>query len=537
LSFSKLVVLFSAVSLLLLLFVLGCACRTGSFEHRPDAEYDVIVIGAGMSGLSAAAHLGVAGLRVLVLEQHSKVGGCTSSFNRGKFRFDTALHEMNGGLPGSLVGDLMAAAGVDKKVELIRINSTGRTIAPGIDIRHGHNTQEMIAVLSERWPEEKAGITEFYDEMQRVTVQMRSLAEIYRASSIGRLGFVLKALFGSWDFVKMRHKTLQQVMDEYMTDPGLKTVVGQWWLYYGPPPSRLWAPLYMHATNSYLEDGAFQIKGGSHALAEAYAQRVQELGGAIELGVLVTSIDTVDGQVTGVTVEDGRSFTSRYVVSSADPLQTYNTLLSKAPEAEKQRQEIAQMEPNVSLVGVYLGLDVEPSFFGVQDYEVILSGSTDIDKVVKASLEQRYDEGVVVITLYGNLQDDWYAPEGGSVVTLNSYGRLADWPKDEVSYQAKKREMMDGLIERAESVLPGLRDHIIVQEGMTPYTIERYTLQSHGAPYGWAAIPEQWDRSSQRTPIDGLYLCGAWTAPSHGVAPAQMTGYRAARLILDQEGR
>jgi prolycopene isomerase len=525
---------FFAVAFIIAFLV--CACREGPIERRKDAEYDAVVIGAGMSGLSAAAHLSAAGLKVLIVEQSAKVGGCTSWFQRGQFRFDTALHEMNGGLPGSIAGDLMAAVGVDKKVELIRITSTGRTLAPGVDVRHGHNVEGMIDVLSKGWPQEKAGIDAFYKEMHTITQQMRSLAEIYRASPLSRLGFMFSAPFKAASFVKMRKDTLQQVMDQYVTDAGLQAVMGQWWIYYGPPPSRLWAPLYLHATYSYLEDGAFQVKGSSAALADAYAQRVQDLGGTIELGAKAVRIDTVDGQVRGVTTEDGRSLASRYVISSADPIQTFDKLLKGVPEADDERNRIATMEPNTSLVGVYLGLDVEPSFFGVDDYEIVLSGSTSADAVFKASLEQRYDEGMVAITLYGNLHDPWYAPPGSSVVTLNSYARLADWPKDEASYQAKKRAMMEGLINRAQSVLPGLRDHIVVQEGMTPYTIERYTSQSQGAPYGWAATPQQWDRSSQVTPVDGLYLCGAWTAPGHGVAAAQMTGYRAARLILDREG-
>ena len=82
---------------LVLIMQYGCA-STGSVNHNPD--YDVIVIGAGLGGLSAGAHLAANNLKVLVLEQHDKVGGCATRFERGAFTFEASLHEMAGGGPG-----------------------------------------------------------------------------------------------------------------------------------------------------------------------------------------------------------------------------------------------------------------------------------------------------------------------------------------------------------------------------------------------------------------------------------------------------
>jgi phytoene dehydrogenase-like protein len=86
----------------------------------------------------------------------------------------------------------------------------------------------------------------------------------------------------------------------------------------------------------------------------------------------------------------------------------------------------------------------------------------------------------------------------------------------------------------AETIMPGLRDHIVVRVGMTPRTINNFTLNHRGAPYGFAFTPQQSERIPIPSVIDGLYLVGSWTWPSHGVGMAQVSGYLAARMILGE---
>jgi len=85
--------------ILTVMFLLAFGCASHK-PTAPESDYDVIIIGAGMGGLSAAAHLAVNDVKVLVLEQHDKVGGCTTNFQRGDFTFESSLHEMAGGGPG-----------------------------------------------------------------------------------------------------------------------------------------------------------------------------------------------------------------------------------------------------------------------------------------------------------------------------------------------------------------------------------------------------------------------------------------------------
>ena len=95
--------------------------------------------------------------------------------------------------------------------------------------------------------------------------------------------------------------------------------------------------------------------------------------------------------------------------------------------------------------------------------------------------------------------------------------------------------MSDTLIAKAEKLIPGLSQHIIVRDAATPLTYERYTLNTMGAAMGWAYSPSMFlKRLDQRTPIHNLYLAGHWTTPGGGVPAVALSGLKAARMILGE---
>ncbi len=523
--------------LLAALVLSSVGCATGPIPNDRKTDFDVVVVGAGMSGLSAGAHLTAAGLKVLILEQHHKVGGCTSSFSRGPFNFDVSLQEMAGGGPGTPLGDLLQAAGIADDVELIRIPELYRTIAPGLDITLPGTVEGTIQALCERWPAEREGIERFYALMAQVHDELIELRDVYRAGPVSAFFTRILIPFRQPGLLRTYRSTLQELLDEYFVDVGLKTVVSQLWFYYGPPPSRLWAPIFLMGTYSYLSDGAWQIRGSSQALADAYARRVTRGGGEVRTGTRVSAIRVEDERVRGVTTEDGETIDSRYVISTADPYQTFFKLIGEDKSPPEVISKIREMRPSNSFVGLYLGLDVEPSFWGISDYEVFLNTSLDADAMHSEMLSGNYETSCASLTFYTNLNDPFYAPPGKSVLVVHAYSKTESWPLDKTQYQAEKQRVAEELIDLAETLLPGLREHIEVRESITPVTIEAFTLQRGGVPYGFEFTPDQWQRLPNATSIDGLYLAGSWTQPSHGVAGVQISGHRAARLILDREDK
>ena len=286
----------TAVSLLALLFLsTGCGGR-----ERPasDAQYDVIIIGGGMGGVSAGAHLAANGLKVLLLEQHHKVGGCTTNFTRGDFTFEVALHVMAGGLKEKNGGvyQLMEACGVAEKVNVYELPDMYRSIYPDVDFTvPAESWEAYTTALKGQWPDESAGIDKFQSLCQQVMADIMSIKNLFRQSGLTALVTKVQIPFRQKTLMEWKDKTLQDAMDECFTDPQLKAVMSQLWMYYSGPADDQTSLMNFAATDMFLTDGVCHVMGTSQALADAYAERIRELGGEVKTGALVTKIIIEDG--------------------------------------------------------------------------------------------------------------------------------------------------------------------------------------------------------------------------------------------------
>ena len=175
--------------ILILIASTGHGCATSPLPRNRNTDYDAIVIGAGMGGLSAAAHLAGGGMKVLVLEQHFKVGGCTTSFSRGEFNFDAALHEMSlgGGREKALVQTIMERAGVFEKIELIRVKEQCKSVFPGFEFVQPEGEEAFFKALEERWPNEADNLNRYRDLLVVLSDEISELRNLYLANPLEAL--------------------------------------------------------------------------------------------------------------------------------------------------------------------------------------------------------------------------------------------------------------------------------------------------------------------------------------------------------------
>lgn len=515
-------------------------CPANSYSGQQN-DYDVIIIGAGMGGLSAAAHLAVHGQKVLILEKHNRVGGSTSNFRRGEFIFDTALHEMAGGGPGKLdrgLYQLLKVTGVDKKVELYEVPHFYRSVFPGVDITLPPNWEGFKNELKKKWPNESEGIETFHTLCAALFGDIMELRDLFRYGTVRGTMTRMMVPVRQRTFFKWKDRTVKDLMDHCFKSRELKAVVSQLWVYYGAPVEKESALIFMAATESYLSDGAWHIKGTSLALAEGYAARIREMGGTVKTGTLVTKILLKDGKATGIRTKNGETYTARYIVANTDPYQLAYKLIGKEHMPAPYIEELESMKPANSLFGVYLGLNIDLKARGYEDTEIFYNTYLNSTKNYNAMMKGDFEKGAVAITIYSNLADSVYAPPGKSVVKLDAYSDISLWPKERAAYVKLKEQKVDELVALAARVIPELADpkNIIIKEGYTPRTIARYTLNKGGVVYGFDVTPDQWQKIPNTTPIENVFIASNWTQAWHGVGSCQINGWRAARLILDKEG-
>jgi phytoene dehydrogenase-like protein len=508
-------------------------------KERPtfDAQYDVIIVGGGMAGLSAGAHLASKGLKVLLLEQHHKVGGCTTSFKRGPFTFEVALHELAGGG----LFQLLDACGVKDKVKLYPLPELYRSIFPGdppIDVTMTPDWDEWDATLKEKWPEESAGVDKLHKLSTEVFADVMDVKDLFRYSGAKALFKTLSVPIKHPALVKWSKRTFQELLDECFTGDDIKAVVSQFWIYYGAPVPDEVAILSLAANEVFLTDGAWHVKGTSEALATAYADRIRELGGEVKTGTLVTKVIIKDGLARGVETEFGDTYTSRYVVCNTDPYQLIYTLVGEENLPKSYVQKVKELKPANSLFVTYLGLNIDLAAKGYTDTEIFYNTSKDTVAMYDNMMKNNFKDGLLSITIYSNYGDPIYAPPGKSVVALLEFSDYDAWPKDPDEYRKMKEEKAKEVIDLAAKVIPELGDprNIEVMEAMTPVTLAEFTMNYHGIPYGFYLDTKQWKKVPVNTPIDNLFIASSWTQAWHGVGSAQINGWMAARLIMDREG-
>jgi all-trans-retinol 13,14-reductase len=503
-------------------------------------NYDVVIIGSGLGGLSCGAYLAKNGRRVIVLEKHRVGGGYASSFKRGDFSFDACLHMICGVGKGQGFARPFEECGVSEKVDFIKLKYWVRTVFPEHDIRFpSGNFSEIISILSQKFPKEKDGISNFFKEIEKVYNDLlkflASTAPMWQQLPVFPLRY--RALFS------VLKKTSKQLLDKHLKDDKLKALLLSDYGFYGLPPSKA-NPIPLIGNASYWRDGAYYPRGGSHVTVDAFIDTIKQNGGTVLFGEEAKSIIVENGKATGLIAKSGQSYYGEHIVSNAGALDTYHELVGEGKLPQKFISKIDRMEPSTSGIIVYLGLDeaITPKLKDSGDFEIIVSETYDLEQDYQWLLNGEFEKASFLITLYSNV-DDSLAKANKFVASIAQPGQTYNyWKKFEAAYRAgnkedynKEKDRIAGLlIKRTEKVIPTLSKHIEVIETATPLTMQRYTGNHDGAFYGWANTPKQFSPMDRLpdSPIKNLHLSSAWTFPGEGQAPTAICGYKLARKIL-----
>lgn len=474
-------------------------------------KYDIIIIGAGLGGLTAGAKLAKEGRKVLLIEQHSQPGGCATTFKRGGFTLEVGLHEMDGPSERDMKSRIFNDLDVFNNVEFIRIPEFYRFINGRYDITIPHEPQIAIERLSLSFPDEVSGIRAYFEQI--AVQKKKSIQNQDQDISLGNF------------------------LDSIIHNDDLKLILLGNLGYFHDDPYSLSLAYYSVAQGSYYAYGASFIKGGSQKLSDYLKEYIGQHNGKVLLKHIATSLEMKGNRVAGVSFKEVKGASSEIFTAYSDEIIANASMPAVAellPEdyGSKLRNIFREQRPGASLLTIYLGFKNSLKKIGHNNYSTfIFDNSVHSQADILSNNRGDFDRRSFTFIDYGQI-DSGLAPRGKSVGAVCCIDYLNGWDHlTHEQYKSRKEAVAKIFIARLEKLIPGINDEIEYFEVATPATVKRYTLNPEGAVYGFAQVPNKSSVDSHSL-IDNLHFASAWGKTGGGFSGAIYSGYLCAFNIL-----
>jgi phytoene dehydrogenase-like protein len=491
-----------------------------------DDSVDVAVVGAGIGGLTAAALLADAGLKVAVYEAHVVPGGYCHTFLRkarhdgraSVYRFDAGPHDFSGVHPGGPVNAILARLGVADRLDWRRLDHSYRFADRIID--PPRDWREYAAELGRQFPADAAGLKALFEEIKAIYDGMYATgADNGGVPGLPRDADALLAFARKHPLaVKWMDRPFDELVARHVSDPEAKRTLAALTGYVSDGSERLtcaqMVPLF-----GYYFDGGFYPVGGSERFAQILVDAIEARGGTVKLKTRVERILTDDGRAVGVALADGRRVMARAIVSNADVRRTFLELVGRDALPARFAERLAAAAPGPSAFMVHLGVDTVPD---CRPAMLLVDQGIGVEVLTKVdpSAAPAGHSTIGIIKLMTNDEARAWFPAAGD----------DDWKVLRFSpeYEAKKRALADAMIAAAETALPGLSAHIVHRSEASPITYARYDLASDGAIYG---VARSGRLRGAKSPIRNLVVAGGATH-GPGVEAVSISGAQAAEALI-----
>jgi phytoene desaturase len=487
----------------------------------PDS--DVIIIGAGVAGLTCGCLLAQKGLNVLIVEKNPKVGGCCSSFQKEGFSFDLSVQSLGECQEGGRIWNLLKRLHIHDQIRFIPLEPAREYHFPDRSVIQSSSLETHIANLSRFFPEEQRSIRKVYEILKKIfdeLSQIPSFLNWFDPSSFSSQYPLLS---------KYKNQTYGELLHEFISNPFLRTLLSIRSSYALLPPQEISTVGMAGVEMSYFNYGVSCIEGKVEQLPVKLGEVFERMGGRIIFGQEVKEILLEGKKAIGVRLTDGQEIKGRVIISNIDANHTFLTLIGEEHLPGGFRSKLRGMRPSLSYFILYLGIEGGLEELFISNNEVF--SDDDLHREYQALYENRIPDRAPFYLLAPSKVNPSHAPEGKSTLCLSyktSYQLTPDWNgkmKDELSRR---------LIARASAFVPDLEKRILSKVETTPKTIEQWTGNQWGAAYGWAQIPGQSGiyRLQRTTPIPNLYLAGHWTSPGGGIVGVVSSGELTAETVL-----
>jgi phytoene dehydrogenase-like protein len=444
--------------------------------HAPGApvpermRYDAIIIGAGLSGLAAGIRLAYFDKRICILERHHVLGGLNSYYQRGGRSFDVGLHAVTNYVPPDVrstpLPKLLRQLRLSRDEFDLRPQRFSEIRFPRTRLTFTNDFAKLVQGVAEAFPKQVDGFRQLVDAIQ------------------------------AFDETRLdhRYRSTREVLGAHLRDPALIDMLLCPLMFYGNAREHdMDFTQFVIMFRSIFLEGFARPRDGIRTILDALVRKLDACGGQIRLQSGVQRIDVVGDRVTGVTLDSGERLETDIVFSSAgyhETMRLCSDVGNRPADGPVGRMSFVESILVLDRLCADLGHDATITFF------------SDTDTFTYAAPDDLIDLRSGILCCPGNYEGHDDMAEGVVRVTCQANGE--HWAAlKEATYAEAKRSCLDRLIDRAERLIPGLRQRIVYTDLFTPRTIHRYTGHLGGAVYG---APRK--RYDGRTRLANLFLCG-----------------------------
>ncbi len=496
-------------------------------------NYDIVVIGGGNGGLTAAAVAAKSGLKTLLLERNVLPGGSATSFRRGRFEFEASLHEMcNIGTkedPGS-VRRLFDSLSID--VDWVLDKTLFRAVAggdDGYDVTIPAGIEEFCRAIDKE-------VDGSYESVRKVFEYAKMVNTAIAYLSSGKPD--PKILMSEHaDFLRMASHSVKDVLDSLSMPIRAQSILLTYWSYFGASSSELDFAYYAMALERYVSHYPAIPRMRSHEISLAIEKVIRDCGGEIRYGANVEKILVRDGKAYGVTV-NGKDILCDHVIANCYPEAVYGKMIDKENIPTEALQLTNSRETGVLFFNVYLGLDRSCDELGIHDYSVFMYDSTDTEEQYNSIKDTEHS--MCIGNCLNVLIPDasCYGTCIVSITTMFTEEAFGDIKPED--YKGFKQRVAKRLIEKYEQTLGvNIHDHIEEIVIAAPPTFARYLNSPSGTPYGYHI--KDYDTIIMRTMnlrhesyIKNLSFTGAFAERGLGYSSTLANGSQVASRVVKE---
>jgi prolycopene isomerase len=487
----------------------------------PDA--DVIIIGAGIAGLTSGCLLAKRGLKVLMIEKNQKVGGCCTSFQKDGFSFDLSVQSLGECQKGGRVWSLLKRLDLLDQIRFIPLEPAREYHFPDRKVSQSSLLETHIENLSRLFPGEKKGVEQVYALLKKIFEEFSQIPS--------SLNWLEPSSFSSQYplLSQYRSKTYGELLNGWVSHPSLKSILSIRSSYALLPPEEISVVGMAGIEMSYFNYGVSCIEGRVEELPIKMGEALEKMGGKILVGEEADQILLEEKKSIGVRLKSGQEMIGKVIISNIDAHTTFLELIGQDHIPSGFRSKLKGMRPSLSYFILYLGIEGELGELSVSNNEVFSNEHLQIE--YQTLYENRIPDDGPFYLLAPSKVNPSHAPRGESTLCLSvkaPYHLNLGWD------QKVKDQLSQRLIVKASAFIRDLERRILVRVETTPKTIEQWTGNRWGSAYGWAQIPSQSGiyRLQRTTPIPNLYLTGHWTSPGGGISGVVASGELTAEVVL-----